>query len=121
MTLPSVADLLSIPELAAGEPKVVAGSLHLGNAVRWVHISESDDIAPWLSGGELILTGGTLLPVTATKLRAYIESLARARVAGLVIELGRFQEIPEALLRTADGIGMPVIVLAEKVRFVKVT
>ncbi len=108
--------------MLAGEPQVVAGSIQVNNAVRWVHISELADIAPLLTGGELLLTTGIALPTTARALEKYIRSLAEARVAGLVIELGRkFQEIPEQLLLTADSLGMPVIRLNREVRFVKIT
>jgi purine catabolism regulator len=122
LTLPTVAEILAIPEMLAGEPQVVAGSIQVNNAVRWVHISELADIAPLLTGGELLLTTGIALPTTARALEKYIRSLAEARVAGLVIELGRkFQEIPEQLLLTADSLGMPVIRLNREVRFVKIT
>ena len=41
--------------------RLVAGEAGLGNAVRWVHISELEDPTPWLSGGELLLTTGMAL------------------------------------------------------------
>jgi purine catabolism regulator len=122
VTLPTVGEILAIPELVVGEPQVVAGSMHLNNAVRWVHVSELADIAPLLTGGELLLTTGIVLPTTARALARYVRSLVDARVAGLVIELGRkFQEIPETLLLAADGLGLPVVVLNHEVRFVKIT
>ena len=68
---PTVADLLKLPELAAGRPRVVAGAKGLQRPVRWVHVAEVPDIAPLLRGGELILTTGiALLSELAQRARA---------------------------------------------------
>ena len=48
--------------LEAGAPVVVAGEAQLDRQrVRWVHSSEVLEIAPLLSGGELLLTGWVAL------------------------------------------------------------
>jgi len=57
-SLPTVADVLRMPEVRRGHPRVVAGQGALGNPVRWVHVSELADTAPLLRGGELVLTTG---------------------------------------------------------------
>ena len=122
LTLPTVSEVLAIPELDRGEPELAAGASAAGNAVRWVHISELADIATLLAGGELLLTTGIALPTATRALEDYIESLSRAGVAGLVIELGRkFVELPTDLLNVADRVRLPVIALHREVRFVKVT
>lgn len=52
----------------------------------------------------------------------WVESLAHARASALVIELARnFREAPAPLVAAAERLELPLIVLHEEVRFVKVT
>jgi PucR family transcriptional regulator, purine catabolism regulatory protein len=121
--LPTVARILALPELTAGLPEVLAGESGLGNEVRWVHVAEPADIARLLNGGEFLLTTGIGLPDGARQIVEWVESLAGARASALVIELGRkFQgALPAPLVAAADRLALPLIVLHEEVRFVKVT
>ena len=59
--LPTVAQVLEMDAVRAGEPQVVAGEESLGRAVRWVHAIELPDAARLLRGGELVLTTGIAL------------------------------------------------------------
>lgn len=122
MALPSVAELLRLPELRSGRPVVVAGAASLGNPVRWVHSSDLPDIARLLDGGELLLTTGVGLQLSSKALKAYALSLADAGVAGLVIEAGRtLDRVPDPLARVANERGLPIVLLDREVRFVQVT
>ena len=61
----------------------------------WAHAIEMSDPAPWLTGGELVLTTGLQLTRSAAKQRAYAERIADAGVAGIGFGVGvRFDEIP---------------------------
>jgi purine catabolism regulator len=120
--LPRVAELLDLPELAVGLPRVDAGSDGLRAHVRWVHVSELPDIAGLLSGGEVILTTGIALPDTDDQLRAYADGLAAAGAVALMVELGRrFDELPRALVKACERHSLPLISLRRELRFVKVT
>ena len=120
--LPTIADVLALPEVAAGEPLVVASTQHLRRPVRWVHVSELPDIAPLLRGGELILTTGIALPGSAHGLKQYIGELRSAGACGLVIELGRrFAAVPASVVEAGEDEGLPVIALRRAVPFVAVT
>ena len=120
--LPRVRDVLALPALAVGLPRVDAGRRGLDSPVRWVHVSELADIAGLLTGGELILTTGIALPETDVDLRAYADTLAAAGAAGLVVELGRrFAELPRALVRSCNVHDLPLVTLHRELRFVKVT
>jgi PucR family transcriptional regulator, purine catabolism regulatory protein len=119
---PTVADLLELPEMARGRPRVVAGTQGLGRAVRWVHIAEVDDIADLLSGGELLLTTGIALPPDDAGLARYVSNLADAGVAGVVIEcVRRYRRPPWALVSAARHRGLPLVVLECETPFVRVT
>ncbi len=96
----TVADVLALPVLAAGRPRVVTGADGLHRPVRWVHITELTDPASFLKGGELVLTTGMPLPEAAAAVRRYVDELADVGAAALVIELvRRFHRPPDALVR----------------------
>lgn len=118
----SVADVLALPVMLAGEPEVLSARHALGRRVRWAHVSELPDIGPLLRGEELILTTGVALPQSAAGLREFVTTLHEANACALVIELGRrFAEIPASIVDTAEQHGLPVIALRRPVRFVSVT
>ncbi len=122
MSLPTVSAILRLPALVRAAPEVVAGSDHLGNEVRWVHVSELGDISRLLRGGELLLTTGIALDLSPPGLQRYVASLAERRVAGLVVEFGRkLAEAPPAMVSAAERSGLPLVVLRREARFVEVT
>jgi len=91
-------------------------------AVRWVHSSEVLDIAPLLSGGELLLSGGQALAgVTAERQADYVRELAARGIAALALETGpALPEVPARMLEIAEAAGLPVIELRHVVPFVGV-
>lgn len=120
--LPTVADVLALPEVRRGRPEVMTGPVGLGRDVRWVHVSELPDIAALLRGGELILTTGIALPAEDDGLRMYVRELAAAGASGLVVELGRrYLTLPPALTVQARDAGVPLVALRSPVPFIAVT
>jgi len=118
---PTVAEVVALPVIRQGKPRLVAGAAGLARRVRWVHVAEIADIAPLLRGGELVLTTGVMLPESG--LARYIEELAAVGCAGLVIELGRRwrDEVPAALVTAAEQHGLPLLTLSEETKYVAVT
>ena len=115
---PTVREVLTMPAVQAGRPRVVAGARGLDVRVRWTHSAEVADVARLLRGGELLLTTGLLLPTDDAGLQRYVADLARAGAAGLVVETGRrFDELPAALVDSAESAGLPLVELAQEVRF----
>lgn len=122
LALPSVSDVLALPELRAGRPSVVAGTTGLDEPVRWIHAAEITDIAHLLAGGELVLTTGIALPEDARALADYVDTLADAHVTGLAVELvQRWTQPPAALVEAAERRELPLIALRNETRFVAVT
>ncbi|KUO17398.1 PucR family transcriptional regulator [Streptomyces dysideae] len=118
----TVADVLALPVLAAGQPQVVTGVPHLGRPVRWVHITELTDPASFLKGGELVLTTGMPLPEDVAGVRRYVDELADIEAAALVIELvRRYHRPPDALVDACRLRGLPLVTLARDVNFLEVT
>lgn len=120
---PTVADVLALPVLREGRPRVVAGAAGLDARVRWVHVAEVADIGHLLKGGELVLTTGVALPDDPEALSRYCDGLAAAGVTGLVIELVRHwsDALPHALVEAADRNGVPLVTLSRETRYVSVT
>ncbi|MFD8220895.1 PucR family transcriptional regulator [Streptomyces sp. NPDC059697] len=118
----TVADVLTLPVLAAGQPQVVTGVDRLDRPVRWVHITELTDPASFLKGGELVLTTGMPLPEEPAGVRRYVDELADIGAAALVIELvRRYHRPPDALVHSCQARGLPLVTLAKDVNFLEVT
>ncbi|GAA4986614.1 PucR family transcriptional regulator [Kineococcus glutinatus] len=121
----TLADVLRLDVVRAGEPEVLAGAGALDVPVRWLHVGEVADLTGLLQGGELILTTGIVLApggAAAGDLGRYLTSLHAAGACGLVVELGpTLPEVPAELVRTGRRLGMPVVALHRRVRFVDVT
>ncbi|MFI9611935.1 PucR family transcriptional regulator [Streptomyces sp. NPDC052023] len=118
----TVADVLALPVLAAGQPQVVTGVTRLDRPVRWVHITELTDPASFLKGGELVLTTGMPLPEDAAGIRRYVDELADIDAAALVIELvRRYHRPPDALVQACRARRLPLVTLARDVNFLEVT
>ena len=110
--LPTVAEVLALPVVAAGGPQVLAGAASLGSAVRWVHVVEAQDVTELLDGHELLLATGVGWPDGDGWIPGYIAELAAAKVAGLVLELGtRYGEAPGALVDCCRSQRLPLVVL----------
>jgi hypothetical protein len=116
-------EVLDLDVLRRGSPLVVAGAARLDVPVRWVHAAELTDIGRLLRGGELVLSTGIALPEPAAELADYVDSLAKVRVAGLVVELGRryATALPPALVAAAEARCVPLIELRHEVAFIEIT
>jgi purine catabolism regulator len=114
--------VLALERVLAGEPEVVAGAGQLDRPVRWVHVAEAADVGVMLTGGEMVLTTGVLLAGDEDKQVEYVRSLHRAEAAALVLGLGRaFPTPPDAMRRTAERCGLPMIVLHRPFPFAELT
>ena len=114
--------MITIADLRENFPLVlVAGESEVDRPIRWVHMSEHEDPAPWLSGGELVLTTGYNL-TTAAKQRRFVEALAEQDVAGLGFGTGfDHADIPEAMVATAREIGFPLFLVPYSVPFIAIS
>lgn len=119
--LPTLTELLTLPAFAGAE--VVSGHAHLHEPVTWVHVSEVADAARFLTGGELLLTTGSLLAsMNDAEQDAFIASLAQRGAHGLALELVQvFRDVPPALLGASRLYGLPLLVFREEVSFAALT
>jgi purine catabolism regulator len=102
---------------------VFSGERELDRTIRWVHPTEIPDIAKFLKGGEMLLTAGLGIGSTPERQREYVNALADAHAAVLIIELsGRaFDTMPEALIDAARERDFPMVALDGELPFVEVS
>ncbi|WP_129842738.1 PucR family transcriptional regulator [Streptomyces sp. RFCAC02] len=103
--------LASLAQHTALKLAVVCGDDRLDRPVRWAHASELADPAPWMEGGELLLTTGLQLAVDdPAETRAYVARLVTAGVVGLGFGIGvNHPQVPHALLGAARAAGLPLL------------
>ncbi|WP_233223527.1 PucR family transcriptional regulator [Amycolatopsis sp. CA-128772] len=91
----------------------------LDRPVRWAHVSELQDPAPYLVGGELILTAGVNLP---ERIDRYVRGLRDAGVTALGFGLTPtvFETLPEPLRRACARHGLPLLVVPARTPFLAV-
>ncbi|PWI44345.1 PucR family transcriptional regulator [Streptomyces sp. ICBB 8177] len=116
---PTLAFLVRTPALKL---TVLAGGDRLDAPVRWVHTSELDDPAPYLEGGELLLTTGLKLGDEPAALRGYVHRLADAGVVGLGFGVGLGHDtVPEPLVSAAEERGLPLLRVPRPTPFIAIS
>jgi len=105
----SIRDVLALPELTA--LRLRAGEAGTQRPVRWPYVAESDSIAEWLRGGELVFVTGINQTRSEGNLLQLICEAHKHHCAGVVILTGPryIQYIPAGALIEADKLGMPLI------------
>lgn len=91
--------------------------------VRWPYCAESDSIAPWVSGGELVFVTGINRRRNESNLLLLIDEAIQHGVAGLVILTGPeyIQTIPNSVLARANELGLPILEQPYSLKLVFVT
>lgn len=122
----TIANLLDVDEIRRGDPEVVTGGDQVGRAVRWVHIADSENVAQFLEGGELVLSTGLSYRSSQESTANFLDQLESASAAGAVIELiqddGRpDDEAIENVRAAARGREIPIVILRHRIKFVRVT
>lgn len=121
-TLPTVEEVLALDELSASAPEILVGGAALQRRVRWVHVSDSPDVARLLDGDELLLTTGSSWPDDPVALRRLLATLSDSHAAGIVLELGtHYRWVPAAVIEEARARGIALIALHRETRFVAIT
>lgn len=119
----TVRDVLKDELFATADPRIEVFGSGLDKPVRWVFTNEREDVASFLSGGELLVVEGSSLVLDGRdeRLDKYVKSLIHADISALVVELVEgVKELPELLSRAAEAEGLTVIGLHRRIPFVSI-
>jgi purine catabolism regulator len=113
-----LARLVAIPDLNL---RLRTGDLGQARPIAWVHTTELVDPAPWLEGGELLLTTGLQLR-NVDQAETFVERVADAEVAAVGFGIAPVHDaVPVELLEAATRRGLPVIELPSTTPFIAVS
>jgi len=100
----------------------IHGSDALDAPVRWVAVSELEDPAPFLDGGELLLTTGMRLPERAAGCTDYVNRLVAAGVVGLGLGIGlTHSRVPDTLVAAAEKAGLVLLEVPARTPFIAIS
>src|SRR4249920_1069378 len=87
-----------------------------------VHVSELVDPTSYVSGGELLLTTGLILPTSRIGWEGYVSRLKSIGIAALGIGLGpRYADPPEALVEACRASGLTLLVVPAPTPFLTIS
>ena len=99
--------------------------VHVGDRdpdISWAHAIELDDPAPFLRGGELVLTTGLRLPRAAAGQAAYVDRLVEAGAAALGLGTGlRHARVPAGVRRACEAADLPLVEVPLATPFIAVS
>lgn len=102
--------------------RVVAGEQGLDRDVRWTHVVDLPDLAPWVRPGQLLLTTGLSWPKTDAEQRAQIRQLDDKHLAAMALAVPRYLErFPVVARDEADRRGLPLIEIPFEIQFAQIT
>ncbi|WP_410578955.1 PucR family transcriptional regulator [Amycolatopsis sp. lyj-108] len=111
------------PELALDPVVETLRPDALDAPVRWAHVSELRDPAPYLLGAELLLTAGVNLPVEPSEVDRYVRRLADSGISALGFGLtpGTHETLPPALRSACARHGLPLLVVQPRTPFLAIS
>lgn len=114
----TVRDLTEVDSLGL---VLVAGAQGADREISWAHAIELTDPAPYLAGGELVMTTGINIGVDADAQSAYVARLAAAGTAALAVDTGTtIADIPPAVREAGDRLGIPVLEVPASTPFIAI-
>lgn len=114
-----VKEILEIPCME--ESIVIAGERGLNNPVLCIDVLEVPDADQWVTPGTFLLTTAYAYKEDVSRLERLVRLQAEGGASGMGIKLGRFiQEVPQEVLKTAEKMGFPIILLPPKLPYVPV-
>jgi purine catabolism regulator len=88
----------------------------------WAHAIELDDPAPFLRGGEMVLTTGLRLPRAAAGQAAYVDRLVEAGAAALGLGTGlRHARVPAGIRHACETVDLPLVEVPLATPFIAVS
>lgn len=116
----TVREALGIDSLRSAN--LVAGKSGLDREVRWTHVVDLPDPAPWVRPGQMLLTTGLSWPKPDAEQRSQIRRLAEKKLAAIALAVPRYlDKFPPAARAEADRCGLPLIEIPFEIQFAQIT
>jgi purine catabolism regulator len=102
--------------------RLVAGLNGLEREVRWAHVIDMPDPAPWVRPGQFLLTTGFAWPAGAQDQRSQIRDLSAHGLAAIGLAVPRYvEEFGAAARDEADKQGLPLVEIPFDIPFAQIT
>lgn len=102
--------------------RLVAGFDGADRVIAWAHSIEIPDPAPWLSGGELVMTTGLNVGDSPQEQFNYVSALVQAGSVALAFDTGTtFSEVPDGIRAAGDDLGFPILAVTARTPFIAIT
>ncbi|MBV8245895.1 MAG: PucR family transcriptional regulator ligand-binding domain-containing protein [Candidatus Eremiobacteraeota bacterium] len=112
-------DVLGFSSLA--QARVVAAQGALDREVRWSHVVDLPDPAPWVRPGDLLLTTGYSWPASEEEERRQTRSLAQAGVAAVALAVPKYiDRFSDAARDEAERAGVPLLEIPFEIPFAQI-
>jgi purine catabolism regulator len=115
-----VRDLLQLPIF--GGTAVVAGASGLDRIVRWAHVVDVPNPAPWIAEGHLLLTTGYAWPREPASEEAQLDALAARGAAAVALAVPHYlARFSVAATARAERLGLPLLEIPWELPFARIT
>lgn len=104
------------------DAELVAGERGVEREVRWAHVVDMPDPAPWVGDGQLLLTTGYTWPADPDRERCQLEALAQRGLAAIALAVpGYLRRFSDGARAHAGRLGLPLIQIPWTVPFARIT
>lgn len=101
---------------------LIAGGEGADRVIEWAHAIELADPAPWIAGGELVMTTGLNLGTNDDDQFDYVSRLVRADAVALAFDTGTtFDRVPDGVRAAGDALGFPILAVPRQTPFIAIT
>jgi len=98
--------------------RLLAGADGLNHRIRNAFSADDPSFTEWGQRGDLVISSGYAFRDNPAGLADALRELARRKVAAAAIKLGVFVSVlPDEILKTADEVGIPLILVPPKIRW----
>ena len=103
--------------------KLISGHEGLWRSVTWPYVGQSDSVAEWVYGGELLFITGIGMKIDTDSLVNLLKECILKKLAGIVILTGEeyINEIPKELICISDEENFPVFEMPWHIKLIDVT
>lgn len=102
--------------------RYLTGDKGLGNVIRWFLVPETERLAPWVHGGELLIVSGAMCHRKGFNLSSLIKEAIALKVAGILLLVGEnyIEKISSEVLKVAKEKEFPIMAIPWSVPLVDI-